>query len=208
MNVLIVDFGEELRTLSSAVVGGGLAHARAWLNAQVPHDYARTDPDEHLRELVDRLRLPQPTIGMLTAADVGRATRHERASARVTATVGIGQPLAAAGRLPRRVPSVGTINVLVMSDADLGDAALVAAVQTATEAKAQALADARIPALNHTGNATGTATDSIVIACPTGGTTRFAGPATTAGADIAQAVHAAVLEGAREAVAWSRRSAS
>ena len=39
------------RCLSSAVLGGGLTSARHWLNLQVPHDYARTDPDVHLTEV-------------------------------------------------------------------------------------------------------------------------------------------------------------
>jgi adenosylcobinamide amidohydrolase len=118
--------------------------------------------------------------------------------------VGIGHPLAAAGRLPRAVPRVGTINLLVRVGAPLDDAALVAAVQTASEAKAQALADAGVRALNHPGPATGTATDAICIAVPPGGGVPFAGPATAIGAAIAQAVHGAVLTGARA----HRRSAA
>ena len=79
----------------------------------------------------------------------------------------------------------------------LSDAALVTAVQTATEAKAQALADAGVRALNHHGPATGTATDAICVAAPPGGEVAFAGPATAVGAAIAHAVHGAVLSGAR-----------
>ena len=113
------------------------------------------------------------------------------------ATVGIGQPLAAAGRRPRPLPRVGTINVFIVVRRALSDAALVTAVQTATEAKAQALADAGVRALNHHGPATGTATDAICVAAPPGGEVAFAGPATAIGAAIAHAVHGAVLSGAR-----------
>jgi adenosylcobinamide amidohydrolase len=140
---------------------------------------------------------PAEVVGMLTAADVGAALDHEHGAARAVATVGIGQPLAAAGRRPRAVAPVGTINVLVRVDAPLDDGALVAAVQTATEAKAQALADAGIRALNHPGPATGTATDAVCVAVPPGGGVPFAGPATPVGAAIARAVHDAVLGGAR-----------
>jgi adenosylcobinamide amidohydrolase len=54
-----------------------------------------------------------------------------------------------------------------------------------------------VRARNAAGPATGTATDAIAIACPPGASVAFAGPATVAGADIAAAVHRAVLLGAR-----------
>ncbi|MGH8983996.1 MAG: adenosylcobinamide amidohydrolase, partial [Acidimicrobiia bacterium] len=57
-------------------------------------------------------------------------------------------------------------------------------------------AEARIPAANAAGFATGTATDAICLACPLGEGLPFAGPATRIGGEIARAVHRAVLEGA------------
>jgi adenosylcobinamide hydrolase len=186
------------RCLSSAVLGGGLTSARHWLNLQVPHDYARTDPEAHLIEVAQAHALdPGEVIGMLTAADVRAGVRRDRGPASAVATVGIGQPLAAAGRRPRPLPRIGTINVFVVVRQPLSDAALVAAVQTATEAKAQALADAGVRALNHHGPATGTATDAICVATPPGAEIAFAGPATAIGGAIAHAVHGAVLSGAR-----------
>jgi adenosylcobinamide amidohydrolase len=180
------------------VLGGGLTSARHWLNLQVRHDYARIDPEAHLIEVARANALdPTAVIGMLTAADVRAGVRRDRGPASAVATVGIGQPLAAAGRRPRPLPRVGTINVFVVVRQPLSDAALVAAVQTATEAKAQALADAGVRALNHHGPATGTATDAICVATPPGAEVAFAGPATAIGAAIAHAVHGAVLSGAR-----------
>lgn len=198
MSALVVGFGGVRRCLSSAVVGGGLREARVWLNLQVPHGYARMDPDAHLREEMAARGLdPADTLGAMTAAAVADATEHEEpGAARVVATVGIGVPLAAAGRLLRSVPAVNTINMLVLVEAPLTDAALVYAVQTATEAKAQALADAGIAARNHDGFATGTATDSVCVAARPGATEPFAGPMSPAGTAIARCVHAAVHEGA------------
>ena len=186
------------RCLSSAVLGGGLTSARHWLNLQVPHDYARTDPEVHLSEVAAANGLDAAeVIGMLTAADVRAGVRRDRGPVSAVATVGIGQPLAAAGRRPRPLPPIGTINVFVVVRHGLSDAALVTGVQTATEAKTQALADAHVRALNHHGPATGTATDAICVASPPGGDVAFAGPATAIGAAIAHAVHGAVLSGAR-----------
>jgi adenosylcobinamide amidohydrolase len=197
MTALVVELPAEHRCLSSAVLNGGLGRVRTWLNLQVPHDYARTDPEAHLAAVARHLR--GPVVGMMTAADVGGHTAAEVGAARAIATVGIGQPLAAAGTRPRLVDRVGTINLLIVVAAPLSAAALAGGLQTAVEAKAQALADARVRAVNAAGFATGTATDSICLAARLGDDVAFAGPATAVGADIARAVHSAVLEGALQA---------
>lgn len=197
-NALIVDLEREHRCLSSAVMGGGMGTVRTWVNLQVPPDYERTDPDSHVRE--HSLSMPGPVVGMLTAADVNGRIVRVSGDAVVVATVGLGHPLAAVGSRPVAVPRFGTINMLVVSRIPLTAEALVGAIQTAVEAKAQALADAGVPALNSGGTATGTATDSICAACPFGDGLPFAGTATSIGADIARAVYGCVSAGA------SRRS--
>jgi len=179
--VLRVDLGRELRCLSSAVFGGGLGRVRTWVNLQVPSGYARTDPDAHLAE--ETAGLPGPVLGMLTAAPVG-----------------LGYPVAAAGEPgapgPAGAPApAGTINILAVVAAPLTDAGLVGAVQTAVEAKVQALAAAGVLAGNGPGFATGTASDVIAVACPTGSSVAFAGPATPTGSDLARAVFEAVRLG-------------
>jgi adenosylcobinamide hydrolase len=196
-DALAVHFGSRRRVLSSAVLGGGLTEARCWLNVTVPIDYARLDPAADLAERAAAMDLAGPVVGMLTAVDVRTHGRTTHGCATTFTTVGVGHALAAAGRRPRALPAVGTINLLVVVDAALDDAALAGAAQTAVEAKAQALADAGIRAANAGGLATGTATDAFCIAALPGGGVPFAGPATRAGGDIARAVHAAVLDGAR-----------
>jgi adenosylcobinamide amidohydrolase len=176
---------------------------RIWLNLGVEPSYSRTDPAAHLAEQAGGLG--GPVVGTLTAVDVSTYTSARRGSARAFATVGAAHGLAAAGRRPRAVPRAGTINLLVAVAAPLTDAGLAGALATAVEAKAQALAEAGVPAVNSTGFATGTATDAICVACPPGATEPFAGPATRTGADLAQAVHAAVLEGALAERARSAR---
>jgi adenosylcobinamide hydrolase len=191
---LIAELAAEQRCLSSAVLGGGLGLVRTWINLGVGPDYARIDPDAHLADVAEGL--PGPVVGMLTAVDVSTYTSAARGPARALATVGARHALAAAGTRPRAVPDVGTINLLVVVDERLTDTGLAGAIQTAVEAKSQALADAHVTAANAGGYATGTATDSICVACPPGAGTAFAGPATAVGSGIARAVHAAVLAGA------------
>jgi adenosylcobinamide hydrolase len=194
--LLRVDLGREHRCLASTVLGGGLGAVRTWVNLQVPSDYARTDAGAHLAELT--AGFPGPVVGMLTAAPVERFQDVTVGTARAFATVGLGDPIAAAGRWVAG-PRHGTINLLVVTDAALTDAGLVGALQTAVEAKVQALADAGIEASNHAGLATGTASDAAAVACVPGAFVDFAGPATRAGSELARAVHRAVYAGCQ---AW------
>jgi adenosylcobinamide hydrolase len=191
---LVADLGSPHRCISSAVLGGGLGWVRSWLDLEVERPYTRTDPEVHLLE--ESTDLPSPVVGMLTAARVARFQRAAVGGALSVTTVGVGHALAAAGNRPRAVPEVGTINLLVVVNEPLTDAGLVNALQTAVEAKAQALAAAGVPAANADGHATGTATDSVCVACPAGAQVPFAGPVTRVGADLALAVLRAVRSGA------------
>jgi len=100
----------------------------------------------------------------------------------------------------------GTVNLVIVVPARLGDAALVNAVGTATEAKAQALWELGL-------HATGTASDAVSVLCPTDGVAEpYGGPRSLWGARLARAVHVAVLRGGREwlvsGLAWSDAAAS
>lgn len=196
---------EPVRVASTSVVGGGIG-VRGWLlNAQVAPDYARCDVEDHLVSLaVDLgLRDDPPGVGMLTAVDVQHWRRGADGGVDAVATVGLGHPTWAAADEPVSVPSggAGTINVWAWVPERLTDAALVNAVATATEAKAQALGDLGVAA-------TGTASDAVCVCCPPVGTAEpFAGPRSTWGARLARAVHAAVRAGAAADLAWRRRLA-
>ena len=190
MPVLVVRFPGPRRVVSSAPWGGGLGLRRFVLNAQVPPGYARRDPDAHLAAIAASLGLEGAGVGMLTAADVQGAVTTTDGGVAVVATVGLGHPLrAAAPGDPVEQATAGTINLVAVVPVRLADAALVNAVATATEAKVQALADLGL-------DATGTATDAVVVACPPSGAPEpFGGPRSRWGARLARAVHAAVLGG-------------
>src|SRR4051794_25446103 len=181
-----------MRAVASTPHGGGIGARRWVVNAQVSPAYGRRDPDHHLRQLGVSLGLPGRGVGMLTAADVRSYASAIDGGVAVTATVGLGHPtLAAAPDEARRASLVGTINVLAVLPERLTDAALVNAVATATEAKAQALHDLGL-------DATGTATDAVCIVCPAEGNPHeFGGPRSVWGARLARAVHTAVIAGAR-----------
>ena len=193
LSVLVWRFDHPLRVAASAPHGGGLATRRWILNAQVPPSYARRDPDHHLRKLAVSLGLPGHGVGMLTAADVRSFVTTGDDGVEVVATVGLGEPeWAAVAPRAERVPVrlAGTINVVAVLPDRLSDAALVNAIATATEAKAQALFELGIAG-------TGTATDAVCIATPADGRAEaFGGPRSRWGSRLARAVRDAVRLGA------------
>ena len=96
--VLLWQFAEPRLCISSGPLGGGIG-ARDWgVNATVPLDYDRTDPDRHLTEIGSALKLVGTGCGLLTAVDV---TRHHLAAdsgVHAAATVRLSSPAwAAAG---------------------------------------------------------------------------------------------------------------
>ncbi len=189
---LVWRFPAPLRAIASAPHGGGLGVRRWVVNAQVPMSHGRRDPDHHLRQLAVSLGLPGRGVGMLTAADVRRQVETADNGVEVCATVGLGHPiLAAAPDQAGPISLVGTINLIAVFPERLADAALVNAVATVSEAKAQALWD-----LGH--RATGTATDAVCILCPDEGRAHaFGGPRSVWGARLARAVHRAVIDGGK-----------
>jgi adenosylcobinamide amidohydrolase len=134
---------------------------------------------------------------MMTAVDVRAASTVQAEGLSVDATVGVSgaaQWAAATGPSPHH-PGVaiaqapGTINIVVALPERLSDAALVNAIGTATEAKAQALWDAGI-------EGTGTATDALCVLCPpTGDVHAYGGPRSLWGGRLARVVYRAVRAG-------------
>lgn len=188
--------GPGWRMASSAVLGGGLGE-RGWvLNAQVRPGYTRTDPARHLAGLARDAGLAGPGVGLMTAAEVDACTRAADGGVEALVTTGIGVCGWAASPGPGSPapPPPGTVNIVVAVPAPLGDAALVNAVATATEAKVQALLDAGF-------DCSGTPSDAVCVAAraarPGEEPEAFGGPRSLWGARLARAVHTAVREGAR-----------
>ena len=193
--------------LSSAVTGGGHTAARWVLNLQVPLDYARLDPANHIAESAEQLGLTGAGIGMLTAAWVERYTVGNCDGVRVVATTGLTHPVwAAAPALDGAAPGSavlgsavlgddgdvrrpGTVNLLAILPIRLSAAAMVNAVMTMTEAKSQAMMEAGMPG-------TGTASDAVCVAAPAAGEpVDFCGPRSFWGARLANSCHQAVATG-------------
>jgi len=203
--VLVWRLDAPLRAISSAPFGGGIGTRRWVVNATVPMSYRRDDPDAHLAELSAGLGLTGPGVGLLTGVDVAEVVTRTDDGVQVWATVGLGAPIwAAADPLATEPVSgtgrPGTVNIVAALPGKLTDAALVNAVLTMTEAKAQALRELDLAA-------TGTATDAVVVLCPSEGPAApYGGPRSRWGAPLARATRAAVRAGgALPCVPWSTR---
>jgi adenosylcobinamide hydrolase len=201
--VLVWRFPQPLRSISSAIVGGGIGISNWVLNMTVDPLYSRIDPAAHIAEVARSLELEGEGVGLLTAVNVGMHTDNATEGAMVISTVGVRRPVwafdareplpesysesAAMDHVSEHKP--GTINLVCFVGQRLSDAALVNAVATVTEAKTQALYAREIPG-------TGTASDAVCVLCPTGGPKDiFGGPRSYWGARLAAASYAAVVDG-------------
>jgi iron complex transport system ATP-binding protein len=111
----------ELVVVSSAFAGGGFAAARTIVNLHVPKNFPCADADATVGAFARRRGLPAPWVGMLTSAWTEKAeTAVESAAgirALVVSTVGLSNA-SAAGLTGRAAPAPGTINTVVVVDAD------------------------------------------------------------------------------------------
>ncbi len=206
--------GEQpLAVLGSALVGGGRRQSRHILNMHVDDVPPEARPEELLAAFAAARGVGEPFVGLMTAAatEHARVVSLSRGGVTVAAVVSVGlSNTCSAGvtppaHVPRDVPPApaapGTINVILVIDAELEQSAMVNAVITATEAKTMTLLewDVRTPQGEP---ASGTSTDSVVVACTGRGSRQaYAGPATVTGWLIARTVRDAITQICREKIA-------
>ena len=172
--------------LSSASVGGGFTVASWVVNVEVDDTYARTDLSDHIGQIASDRSLAGTGVGLLTAARVAGMGQASEDGVEVHATVGLSVPTWAAAAPEPEPVHPGTINIVVDMPVRCAPAAMVNLVMTVTEAKTQALFEAGVPA-------TGTASDAVVVTCPTAGDeVGFGGPRSHWGQRAARAAHAAI----------------
>lgn len=202
---------QQLKALSSAVLGGGLRRVRFIINHTVDRNYyGKLTPAKYLSHMARKMNLGSDTVGLMTAVDVKHTvmsfgTRDDVAVAALS-TVGVGNACSAGTQnvFFKGPDRPGTINIVVLIDGDLTDAAMVNAVITATEAKSMAMMHADIHLPDGTA-ATGTTTDAIVIACTAKGKLhQYSGLATDLGFLVGRTVYKAVAEGISNWSAYER----
>ncbi len=191
-HILVVASEKELTGLSSAITHGGYHHTRHLINMTVPAGYISDDPSKDIIEASRRRGATKP-IGMMTAADVGKAAFVRDGEVLTVVTAGTSNAATPGEEAP--IWCAGTVNIIVVVDHAMTDAALANALITVTEAKALAFRMLDIRSTNAGGIATGTTTDSVAVCMVGGGGEpyRYASTATTVGKMIGRAVFSAVL---------------
>jgi iron complex transport system ATP-binding protein len=185
-----------LRTMSSGVVGSGTGWHHTFVNRHVHKDYTCSD---HHGEMVSFLKSkgfePSETVGMMTAVELEdlsyQMLYEEGFSLFVVVTAGVGNAVDASNSEMHNFKMVsGTINTWIFINGELTEEAFIQSIMTATEAKVKAIHDLRVLDPVTGTIATGTSTDSILIAATqTGKRLEYAGTITPLGKLISKAVY-------------------
>ncbi len=194
---LTLIFARACEGVSSAPLNGGFGPRHAVVNRSVHKNWMCDDPEADMTRYVARLGLPaETTVGLITAVSMAdlRYVQAVRSSWRVHAlvTAGVGNAAAAGGRFTL-AEATGTVNIIVLLEGSLTPAALIGAVQSATEAKTAAFREAGVTT-RFGETATGTTTDTVTIVnLNTSPRSMYAGLATLPGFLVAETVYTALL---------------
>ncbi|GJL62563.1 MAG: hypothetical protein NPIRA04_12170 [Nitrospirales bacterium] len=215
---LVIPFTSTRRVISSAVHGGGIVYAHGILNHQVimqnsaANDLSHEkDPIRYLGELAKHLGIHGRCVGLMTAVDMRCLVlrRVEAGGLWIEGffTVGVTNAVRAGDSILTQLPQnpeikIGTINIILMTNARLSSAAMVCAVGVATESKTAMLFSEDIKNMSGTHVATGTGTDVVAVVSGQGPFCRFSGTHTKIGELLGLVVSEGVKEGLQKYRAW------
>ncbi len=194
-----------LRTMSSGVVGSGTGWYSTFVNRHVDKSYNCPNHQEEMRAFLEDHSIdPIETVGMMTAVqleDVSyRLIEHEEVSVFIVVTAGGGNAVDASRSKDHDFnPMPGTINTWIFVNGTLTDEAFIQCIMTATETKAKVMQDLEIKDSLTGTIATGTPTDSILIAATQRGSHHaFAGTITTIGKLVSEGVYTCTIDALRK----------
>jgi adenosylcobinamide amidohydrolase len=199
---LHVEFEKPTKMLSSAILNGGFQMANHFLNTKVDANLNGEQtgfekPERTLAGIAETNGWSGVCIGMMTAAIMKtfRRVRIEEQGVWIDALVTAGVSNARrAGDLADykfmndECEKIGTINILVVTNANLSDTAMVECVMMIAEAKSACMQDLNIKSRVSGNIATGTGTDSTAIACGNGSEVIYCGKHVLFGELLAKAV--------------------
>jgi len=209
-NKLVLRSKTPMKILSSAVLNGGLFDSNCIVNFQVSEDVGSDLDDQVHKEADDFLKdeitkmgfLQDDVVAIMTAAKMKNVEvvnlKIEDLSLTTFVTAGVFFAATAGDEIASKQTAFplkkwGTINIIIIIDGNLGESCMVNAVVTATEAKAAALKELDVRSRFSGEVATGTVTDSVVIACTKRGLQiKYAGTGTLLGELIGKSVKMAL----------------
>lgn len=185
-----------MKVVSSAMHNPGFGHYTHLLNRTVPITYDERQPHLELQQYLQAQHFPlDNTVAMMTAVQAKFATirdfTYEGIQLVVMITAGLGNAVDITRAFHREEQyHAGTINTWLVINGKLSDEALFQAMISTTEAKVKALMDEGITDPTTGTQATGTSTDSLLIASTEEGDFhQYAGPITMLGKVIGYGVY-------------------
>src|SRR5699024_3147338 len=166
---VVVNVPFPLKTMSSGMTGSGVGWHRTFVNRSVSENY---DCVDHEQDMVTYLKehhfIPHETVSMMTAVLLTDVTYQwfsvGNLSVFIVVTASVGRAIDGSLGKDRQAEKIGTINTWLFVNGHLTDEAFIQSLTTATEAKVKVLHDLKITDHLYDTFATGTATDSILIA--------------------------------------------
>jgi len=213
-NVLAVLSDKPLTTISSAFHnGGGIKKTNAILNVEVLKEcndkHLHDNPEAYITRSSKRFGLNESFIGMVTAAAVANfalaSKKNGELAVSVIATAADNEGntcnfAESAGETINVEENQGTINIIVVIDGNPIESCLAGTLITVTEAKMAALRELDIRSRFSGDEATGTVTDSIVVAKTSkGAPIVYGGPASELGQLVGYCTRQAVREAVTKA---------
>lgn len=194
---IVLQSKQPLKTVSSGVTGAGFGWYSNFVNRRVDASYNCADHRQEMRDyLMGNGFNPSQTVGMMTAVCLDDKSfnvyKGDDFSILVVVTAGVGNAVDSTRASPPIAGPVkpGTINTWVFINGKLTDEAFIQSIITATESKAQVLRDLNVRDPLTKTQATGTSTDSILVAATQQGKElSYAGTATELGHLIGTAVY-------------------
>ena len=209
---LLISSEKPLAILSSAVHNGGFTKAKTIISIHVPEQNDENcnrkmddldkelheNPELILQRAIKRLGISlDDAVGIMTHADVRNVDvsyqKYDDVTLSVFVTAGV-EVGARAGELTISLPNqpkidIGTINVVLLIDGNLTESCMVDTIKTIIEAKTVALKELDVRSCFSGDLASGTVTDSVVVACTDRGEPiSYAGTATVIGELIGKSV--------------------
>lgn len=177
-----IEFDQPMRTISNGVIGDGIQWLNHFCNFYVEKYDNCENPKKDLQIWMDKYQIPhQQAVGMMTAVKLEDIVilRQEIEGVEMMVVVTAGADNAvdiSSGYSSKAISQIGTINTMLFIDAHFTDGELVDGYMSAIEAKVKALHDLTIRDSQSNTIATGTPTDTLVLALtqqrktPNGGT--------------------------------------
>lgn len=200
-NQIILQSPRPLKTISSGVTNAGTGWYTTFVNRHVSKNYNSENHQEEMQEYLQQIGAQvEATVGMMTAVQLEDVCwgfyEEESFSVFIVVTAGVGNAVDASKSDHHSFDHLpGTINTWVFINGRVTEAASIQGIMTATEAKVKALKAHNVRDPVTGSGATGTSTDSILIASTEeGALLEYAGTITPLGKKISKGVYECTKE--------------